>query len=149
MLCDAGHPPGQQPRHQLTSGNVAARTPPSARAATIRALLLSCLRTAYLSRSKRAEERTRTADLKPLRVIGRVLQGFAQTCNSRIDKPISFLCLALCCTVLRPRWCQSGVKRLPLVHSRSLFSTSALSIRSASSQREGDALSLDRYHVLP
>jgi len=38
-----------------------------------------------------------------------VLQGFAQDCKSRIDKQVSFPCLALCCTVLRSRWCQSGV----------------------------------------
>jgi hypothetical protein len=44
-------------------------------------------------------------------VIIRALQGFARIYNSPISKPISFLCLALCCTVLRSRWCQSGVKR--------------------------------------
>jgi hypothetical protein len=53
--------------------------------------------------------RTRTADLLQLRVISQVLQGLAGVCKSRISKPIFLLCLALCCTVLRSRWCQSGV----------------------------------------
>ena len=50
--------------------------------------------------------------LLQLRVIGQGLQGlqgFAQACKSRIDKQVSYLCLALCCTVLRSRWCQSGI----------------------------------------
>ena len=58
-----------------------------------------------------ADERTRTADLVSLRVIHHVLQGCAEACKSRISKPVSFLRLALCCTVLRSRWCQSGVRR--------------------------------------
>ena len=62
-----------------------------------------------LQAKKSADERTRTADLPSLRVINRMLQGFAQACKTRIDRQVSFLCLALCCTVLRSRWCQSGV----------------------------------------
>jgi hypothetical protein len=58
----------------------------------------------------RADERTRTADLLQLRVITQALQGFAQPCKSRISKPISFLSLAACCTVLRSRWYQSGIR---------------------------------------
>ena len=46
-----------------------------------------------------------------LRVIIHVLQGFAQGCESPIFKGFSFLRLAPCCTALRSRWCQSGVKR--------------------------------------
>jgi len=46
-----------------------------------------------------------------LRVINRVLQGFARVCKSPISKVVSLLRLALCCTVLRSQWCQSGVKR--------------------------------------
>jgi hypothetical protein len=42
---------------------------------------------------QRADERIQTADLLHLRVIIQALQGFAG-----------------CCTVLRSRWCQSGVK---------------------------------------
>jgi hypothetical protein len=42
-------------------------------------------------------------------VIIHVLEGLAQGCKCRISKPVSLLCLGLCCTVLRPRWCQSGV----------------------------------------
>src|ERR671917_926675 len=34
-----------------------------------------------------------------------------QVVNPRISNPVSFPWLALCCTVLRSRWCQSGVKR--------------------------------------
>jgi hypothetical protein len=65
---------------------------------------------AYLSRIKRADERTRTADLPSLRVIIHVLLGVAQPCRYRISKPISFLRFAAGCTVLRSRRCQSGVK---------------------------------------
>jgi hypothetical protein len=73
---------------------------------------------AFLSRefglyigNSRADERTRTADLLSLIVVMRALQGFAQSCESAISKQVSFSCLASCCTVLRSRWCQSGVKR--------------------------------------
>ena len=66
---------------------------------------------AYLSRIERADERTRTADLISLRVITQALQGFAGDCKCRIFRGVSFPCLAPCCTVLRYRWCQSGVKR--------------------------------------
>jgi hypothetical protein len=44
-------------------------------------------------------------------VITQALQGFAQVCKSRIPKRLSFLCLALRCTILRSRWYQSGIKR--------------------------------------
>src|SRR5918995_1540039 len=57
----------------------------------------------------RADERTRTADLISLRVITQALLGFAGACRCRISKRFSWLCLALCCTVLRSQWCQSGV----------------------------------------
>src|SRR5918998_3766756 len=60
-------------------------------------------------------EREPASGLEPLscslRVIIEVLQGFARTCKSRISKPYSLLCLAECCTVLRPRWYQSGINR--------------------------------------
>jgi hypothetical protein len=46
---------------------------------------------------QRADERTRTADLLQLRVINRVLQGFAQPCKPLISKGFSLLCLAQCC----------------------------------------------------
>jgi len=48
--------------------------------------------------------------LLQLRVIGHMLQGCAGACKSRISKPVSLLSFALCCTVLRSRWYQSGVK---------------------------------------
>jgi hypothetical protein len=55
-----------------------------------------------------------TSGLEPLacslRVIGQTLQGFAEGCRSRIFRGVSLLCLALCCTVLRSRWYQSGIR---------------------------------------
>ena len=57
-----------------------------------------------------ADKRTRIANLLQLRVIGHVLLGGARVCKSRISKRVSFLGLALCCTVLRSLWCQSGIK---------------------------------------
>jgi hypothetical protein len=69
----------------------------------------------------RADERTRTADLISLRVISQALQGCAQVCKSRISKPVSFPCLALCCTVLRSRWCHSGVRRRWITRRRFLL----------------------------
>ena len=62
------------------------------------------------SRKRRADERTRTADLISLRVIGHVLQGLARGCNHRIYKPVSLLRFARSCTVLRSRWYQSGIR---------------------------------------
>jgi hypothetical protein len=61
---------------------------------------------------RRADERTRTAYPCSLRVMHQALQGFAEACKSRISRAISFLCLAACCTVLRSRWYQSGIKWL-------------------------------------
>jgi hypothetical protein len=58
---------------------------------------------------KRADERTRTADLISLRVISQALQGFAALCKPRVCKRFSLPSLAQCCTALRSRWCQSGV----------------------------------------
>ena len=55
-------------------------------------------------------EWTRTAGLLQLRVIHQALQGFAGQCKSCIDKLVSFLRFAPCCTVLLSRWCQSGVR---------------------------------------
>jgi hypothetical protein len=64
---------------------------------------------AHSSRIGRADERARTAFLLQLRVIIYVLQRFAWACKSSIPKLVSFPCLATCCTVLRSRWCQSGI----------------------------------------
>jgi hypothetical protein len=50
----------------------------------------------------RADERTRTADLVSLRVIGHRLLDVALSCKSRIDKGFSVPCLAHYCGVLRP-----------------------------------------------
>jgi hypothetical protein len=44
-------------------------------------------------------------------VIIHALQGVAEDCKCRISKPYSFLRLAVRCTVLHSRWCQSGVRR--------------------------------------
>jgi hypothetical protein len=58
---------------------------------------------------KRADERTRTADLISLRVSHQALQELAQGCKYRISKRLSLLRVAQCCTVLRSRWYQSGI----------------------------------------
>ena len=63
----------------------------------------------YLWAKKRVDERTRTADPPSLRVIIQALQGCAGDCKCRIFRGVSFPCLALCCTVLRSRWYQSGI----------------------------------------
>jgi hypothetical protein len=63
-----------------------------------------------LRANKRADERTRTADLISLRVITQALQGVAEVCKSRISRQLSLLRVALCCTVLRSRWYKSGIK---------------------------------------
>jgi hypothetical protein len=62
---------------------------------------------------KSSQKREPTSGLEPLtcslRVIIHALQGVAHSCESRISKPLSLLRFARCCTVLRSRWCQSGV----------------------------------------
>ncbi len=106
----------------------------------------------------RADERTRTADLISLRVIIHALQGFARACKSRISKQLSLLRLAACCTVLRSRWCQSGVnctlvstshRRPPLVlmspHRASLVE--GCSPKFGSILCPGEALCLSCLHV--
>jgi hypothetical protein len=45
-----------------------------------------------------------------LRVITQALQRCAGYCNCRIFRGVSFLRLADCCTVLRSRWYQSGIR---------------------------------------
>src|SRR5215213_2442802 len=64
-------------------------------------------------RSIYEENKGPTSGLEPptcsLRVCGLGLLSVARACNSRIDKPVTFLWLPLCCTVMRSRWCQSGV----------------------------------------
>jgi hypothetical protein len=50
--------------------------------------------------------------LLQLRVITQTLQGIARGCKSRIFRGVSFPCLAACCTVLRSRWYQSGIRPL-------------------------------------
>src|SRR5215203_3704274 len=58
-------------------------------------------------------KREPTSGLEPLtcslRVIHHVLQGLARACKSRMFRLLSLLRVAACCTVLRSRWCQSGV----------------------------------------
>src|SRR5829696_6902797 len=72
-----------------------------------------------------------TSGLEPLtcslRVIGHALQGCAGGCKSPISKGVSLLWVAECCTVLRSRWYQIGIKRPPLMH-RERYLTSRLSI---------------------
>jgi hypothetical protein len=50
---------------------------------------------AYISRFKRADERTRTADLISLRVCGRTFLGVAGVCKSRIGNGFSVPSIAL------------------------------------------------------
>ena len=50
---------------------------------------------------KRADERTRTADLSSLRVRGLGLLSVAGVCKSRIGKGFSIPCVAHYCRVLR------------------------------------------------
>jgi hypothetical protein len=66
-----------------------------------------------LQAEKRADERTRTADLISLRVIIHVLLGFAQDCETRISKPILFSALPCIATYCAP----SGV-RVVSIHLR-------------------------------
>jgi hypothetical protein len=68
----------------------------------------------YLSASAKSIE-SRRADsnrlpLLQLRVIGQALQGYARDCKLRISKRLSLLRFARCCTVLRSRWYQSGIR---------------------------------------
>jgi hypothetical protein len=72
----------------------------------------------WFCRKKRADERTRTAYPCSLRVITQALQGFAGPCKTRISKQLSLHRFAGCCTVLRSRWCQSGVNSIYLLNSR-------------------------------
>jgi hypothetical protein len=44
-------------------------------------------------------------------VIHHVLHEVAEICKPRLPKELSLLRVARCCTVLRSRWCQSGVRR--------------------------------------
>ena len=62
-------------------------------------------------------------------MIGQALQAFAVACKLRISKEFRFLRVALCCTVLRSRWYQSGIKRPPVMH-RGRYPTSGLSLLS-------------------
>src|SRR5829696_4721697 len=64
---------------------------------------------------KSTQKKEPTSGLEPLtcslRVIHQALQGFAQVCKSRISRRLSLLRVAPCCTVLRSRWYQNGIKR--------------------------------------
>src|SRR5215210_8142375 len=84
---------------------------------------------AMTSNSRRADDRTRTADLLQLRVIGQALQRCAGGCKCRISRRLSLLWVAACCTVLRSRWYQCGIKRPPVMH-RGRYPTSGLSLLS-------------------
>ena len=92
------------------------------------------------------KKREPTSGLEPLpcslRVSGHALRGFARSCKSRISKRVSFLCLAPCCTVLRSRWYQSGI-RSPWITTRRF-----LCARQA--RRNGDDLpATSRVHAGP
>jgi hypothetical protein len=73
-----------------------------------------------LQENQRADEQTRTAYTCSLRVMHQALQGCAEACKCRISRRLSVLRVALCCTVLRSRWYQSGIRsrwRAPLQYS--------------------------------
>jgi hypothetical protein len=74
-------------------------------------------------KKKGADERTRTAYPCSLRVIHQPLQGVARVCKTPISREVSLLCLAQGCTVLRSRWCQSGVNVSPVTAQRCLIGT--------------------------
>jgi hypothetical protein len=48
-------------------------------------------------------------ELLSFRLFG-LSKPIGEGCKSRIFRGVSFLCLAACCTVLRSRWYQSGIK---------------------------------------
>jgi hypothetical protein len=68
--------------------------------------------TLQMATKRRADERTRTADLISLRVISQALQGLAQGGMCRISKPVPLFCLAQSWAESRSRWCQSGVNTI-------------------------------------
>ena len=68
-------------------------------------LRLSC----KCRKNERADERTRTADLLITSDHSGVA-GVAGGCKCRIFRGVSFLWVAECCTVLRSRWYQSGIR---------------------------------------
>ena len=83
-------------------------------------------RSLFLFRSfpcKSQQNEEPTSGLEPLtcslRVIGHVLQAFAGGRKTRIPKPVSFLRLAECCTVLRSRWYQIGIRSRSMALLRS------------------------------
>jgi len=78
-----------------------------------------------------AEDKGPTSGLEPLtcslRVITQALQGFARGCKTRISRRLSLLRFAVYCTVLRSRWCQSGVnKGIPGSRSRWLVASTRM-----------------------
>jgi hypothetical protein len=83
------------------------------------------LRFTSKSCKRRADERTRTADLISLRVIGHVLQGCAGDCKYRISKPLSLLCHAQCCS-----YCVPGGIRVVSVVRRSSHLTDYSTVHS-------------------
>ena len=84
-------------------------------------------------------------------MIIQALQEFARGCIYRISKPVFFLRLALCCTVLCSRWCQSGVK-IGIAASRSCSlvartqSTSSTSSATLDTANPRPLLSLDALY---
>ena len=69
-----------------------------------------------------------------------MLQKCVVGCKTRIPREVSLLCLARCCTVLRSRWCQSGVNNVLAAPVRAT--------RSADSSENGE-YSLIRSSMMP
>ena len=103
--------------------------------------------TLAFAEGKRADERTRTADLLQLRVIHQTLRGVAQGCKPRISKRFSLLRLAPCCTVLRSRWYQSGIKRCRTNECFRPYMTGAMQNSTNEVRRTPTSRSLGEYAV--
>jgi hypothetical protein len=77
-----------------------------------------------ISRKSRQEYSRRAGSnrlpLLQLRVIGHAWQGCAGGCKSPIPKRLSLLRVAACCTVLRSRWYQNGIRSLCFTRHRFL-----------------------------
>ena len=69
----------------------------------------SCKNIAIFLEIRRADSNSLL--LLQLRVIIHALQGVAEPCISCISNGDSVLWFAACCTILRSRWCRSGVNR--------------------------------------
>ncbi len=66
--------------------------------------------TGFAGKTKSRRADSNRLPLPSLRVIIHTLQGFARACKCPISKGFSLLRFAPCCTVLRSRWRQRGIR---------------------------------------